>query len=558
MSGIFQVNNQDSALFIGGQRVSGQDVRAQNVMAALSVANVVKTSLGPVGLDKMLVDDVGDVTISNDGATILQLLEVEHPAAKVFVELAQQQDKEVGDGTTSVVIIAAELLRRANELIKTRIHPSTIITGYRLACKEACKFLADQLAYKVDKLGREAIKNVAKTTLSSKILGNYGDMFADLAVDAMLAVKTTDYRGKAKHSVKAVNIVKVKGASAQESEFISGYAVHRPVQSHAMPTYLKSPKIAVIDFDLSKTRMKMGINIVVDNPENLEEIRKREIDITTERAKKIIAAGTKVLFTTRGVDDVYGKMFSEAGAMVITRVAKEDARRIAKATGATFLSTLANLEGDETFEPGFLGTSAVVEQKRISGDEYVIIRDTPTQAAVSVVLRGANDFLLDEMERSLHDALCSVKRVLESGAVVPGGGAVETALDVYLESFATTLQSREQLAFAEFASALLSIPKQLAINAAKDSIDLVAKLRAYHHKAQNDPQNASYSRFRHYGLDLENGNLRNNLDAGVLEPAMSKIKMLKGATEAAISILRIDDLIKLIPENQEEQDPHAH
>ncbi|KAJ1677904.1 chaperonin-containing T-complex alpha subunit Cct1, partial [Spiromyces aspiralis] len=430
MSGIFQVNNQDSGLFIGGQRVSGQDVRAQNVMAALSVANVVKSSLGPVGLDKMLVDDVGDVTISNDGATILQLLEVEHPAAKVFVELAQQQDKEVGDGTTSVVIIAAELLRRANELIKTRIHPSTIITGYRLACKEACKFLADQLAYKVDKLGREAIVNVAKTTISSKILGTYEGLFAELAVDAMQAVKTTDYRGKPRYPVKSVNIIKVKGASAQESEFIPGYVVHRPVQIAAMPMRLKSPKIAVIDFDLTKTRMKMGVNIIVDNPDQLEDIRKREADITAERVKKILAAGAQVVFTTRGIDDMYAKMIAEAGALAVTRIDKEDARRIAKATGATFLTTMANLEGDETFEAGFLGTAGLVEQKQMSGDEYIVIRETPKHSAVSVILRGANDYLLDEMERSLHDALCAVKRVLESGAVVPGGGAVETALDV--------------------------------------------------------------------------------------------------------------------------------
>ncbi|KAJ2595536.1 chaperonin-containing T-complex alpha subunit Cct1 [Coemansia sp. RSA 1722] len=557
MSGIFDKNNQDSALFIGGSRVSGQEVRAQNVMAAMSIANVIKTSLGPVGLDKMLVDDVGDVTISNDGATILQLLEVEHPAGKILVKLAQQQDTEVGDGTTSVVIIAAELLRRANELIKNHIHPATVITGYRLACKEACKFIADQMALSVDKLGKEALVSVAMTTISSKILGAYGTFFAEMAVDSLSAVKTLDFRGKPKYPVKAVNILKVKGASARESSYFTGYALYRPFTSSAMKRSLKNPKIAVIDFDITKTRMKMGVNIVIDNPDNLEAIRKREADISVERVRIMLAAGVTAVFSTRGIDDMYVKMFAEAGAVTVTRVPKDDARRIAKGTGASLITTLANLDGDESLDASSIGTAELVEQVRLSDDDVVVIRGAKEQQASTVILRGANDYMLDEMERSFHDSLCAVKRVLESRAVVPGGGSVETALDVYLESFATTLGSREQLAIVEFANGLLSIPKQLSINAAKDSIRLISKLRAYHTAAQAADAGSPRSALKHYGLDLHEGKIRDNVKAGVLEPAMSKIKMLKSATEAAINILRIDDMIKLLPEQQKE-DPHAH
>ncbi|KAJ2541038.1 chaperonin-containing T-complex alpha subunit Cct1 [Coemansia sp. RSA 1933] len=557
MSGIFGSNSQDSHLFIGGTRVSGQEVRSQNVMAAMSIANVVKSSLGPVGLDKMIVDDIGEVTISNDGATILQLLEVEHPAGKILVKLAQQQDTEVGDGTTSVVIIAAELLRRANELIKNHIHPATVITGYRLACKEACKFIADQMALKVDKLGEEALVNVAMTTISSKILGAYGTFFAEMAVKSLSAVKTTDFRGKPRYPVSAVSILKAKGASARESSYFTGYALYRPFTGSAMSHSVKNPKIAVIDFDITKTRMKMGVSIVIDNPEQLEAIRKREADISAERARMLIDAGVTAVFSTRGIDEMYVKMFAEAGAVTVTRVPKDDARRIAKGTGASLLTTLANLDGDESVDPSTLGTAELVEQVRLSDDDIVVIRGAAEQSAATVILRGANDYMLDEMERSFHDSLCAVKRVLESGAVVPGGGSVEAALDIYLESFATTLGSREQLAIVEFANSLLSIPKQLSTNAAKDSIELIAKLRAYHSAAQKASADSPRALLKHYGLDLHEGKLCDNVKAGVLEPAMSKIKMLKSATEAAINILRIDDMIKLLPEKQEE-DPHAH
>lgn len=505
----------------------------------------------------MLVDDIGDVTISNDGATILQLLEVDHPAGRILVELAQQQDKEVGDGTTSVVVMAAELLRRANELVKNKIHPTTIITGYRLACREAVKYIQDQLSMNVSSLGRESLLNVARTSMASKVIGSDDDLFAQIAVDAMLAVKTVNNRGETKYPVKAVNVLKAHGRSARESMFVNGYALNCTVASQAMKTRITNAKIACLDINLVKQRMHMGVHITIDDPEQLEKIRARESEMVLERVRKILASGANVVLTTKGIDDLCLKEFVQAGAMAVRRCRKEDLRRIAKATGGQFVSSLAGLDGEESFDASSLGSAEEVSQERVSDDELILVRGTKSVNSSSVLLRGANDYMLDEMERALHDSLSVVKRTLESGSVVAGGGAVETALDIYLENFATTLGSREQLAIAEFAQALLVVPKTLAVNTAKDSTELVAKLRAYHTAAQNASAGDPKKQLRFFGLDLLGGTVRDNLRAGVLEPTVSKVRSLKSSLETATSLLRIDDAITIPPE-QPPEDPHDH
>ncbi|KAG6749326.1 hypothetical protein POTOM_046370 [Populus tomentosa] len=548
-------------LDILGDRQSGQDVRTQNVMACQAVANIVKSSLGPVGLDKMLVDDIGDVTITNDGATILKMLEVEHPAAKVLVELAELQDREVGDGTTSVVIVASELLKRANDLVRNGIHPTSIISGYRLAMREACKYVEEKLAVKVEKLGKDSLVNCAKTSMSSKLIGGDSDFFANLVVDAVQSIKMTNVRGEVRYPIKTIcdidnlyielpgiNILKAHGKSVKDSYLLNGYALNSGRAAQGMLMKVAPARVACLDFNLQKTKMQLGVQVLVTDPRELDKIRQREADMTKERIEKLLKAGANVVLTTKGIDDMALKYFVEAGAIAVRRVRKEDMRHVAKATGATLVSTFADMEGEETFEPSFLGYADEVVEERIADDDVIMIKGTKNTSAVSLVLRGANDYMLDEMERALHDALSIVKRTLESNTVVAGGGAVESALSVYLEYLATTLGSREQLAIAEFAESLLIIPKVLAVNAAKDATELVAKLRAYHHTAQTKADKKQLSSM---GLDLLKGTVRNNLEAGVIEPAMSKVKIIQFATEAAITILRIDDMIKLVKDESQ-------
>ncbi|KAH8696659.1 putative t-complex protein 1 alpha subunit [Talaromyces proteolyticus] len=567
MTGIFEQPRNAGTLFLGGQKISGADIRDQNVLATQAISNVVKSSFGPSGLDKMMVDDIGDVTVTNDGATILSLLDIEHPAGKILVDLAQQQDKEVGDGTTSVVLIASELLRRANELVKNRIHPTTIITGYRLALREAVKYMNENISTKVENLGKDSLLNIAKTSMSSKIIGADADFFANMVVDAMLLVKSTNQRNEVKYPVKAVNVLKAHGKSSTESILVKGYALNCTVASQAMKTRITDAKIACLDMNLQKERMKLGVHITVDDPQQLEKIRERESGIVLDRVEMILKAGANVILTTKGIDDMVLKTFVEKGAIGVRRCKKEDLRRIAKATGATLISTLSDLNGDEKFEASYLGYAEEVVQERISDDECILVKGTKAHSSASIILRGPNDFQLDEMERSVHDSLSAVKRTLESGSIVPGGGAVETALHIYLEEFAVTVSSREQLAIGEFAQSLLVIPKTLAVNAAKDSSELVAQLRVRHAISQrvqegdaNEEEKAIAKKktYRNYGLDLTKGRVIDSVKAGVIEPSMSKVKQLKSAVEACIAIMRIDTMIKLDPEQPAEDDGHGH
>lgn len=445
-------------------------------------------------------------------------------------------------------------MQRANELVKNKIHPTSIIAGYRLAMREAVKYIKENLSVPVDSIGRESLINAAKTSMSSKIIGPESEFFAKLVVDAVTSVKVIEEgakgKSKARYPVSSINVLKSHGKSALETMLVDGFALNCTKASQQMPNYIKGAKIALLDFDLQRHRMQMGVSVIVNDPKELEHIRQREIDITKEKIQKIIDAGANVILTTKGIDDLCLKYFVESGCMGVRRCKKEDLRRIAKATGGQVVLTLADLEGEETFDPATLGEADEVAEERVGDGELIFIRGCKTRRSTTIVLRGANENMLDEMDRSVHDSLMVVKRMLESNQLVAGGGAVEAALSIYLENFATTLGSREQLAIAEFADALLVIPKTLAVNAAKDASELVARLRAFHNTSQSD---ATKRELRFSGLDLLEGTVRDNLAAGVVEPAISKVKSLRFATEAAITILRIDDMIKLNPKEQQEQ-----
>ena len=541
-----------SLLGIQGERETGMDVREGNVMAVQSISNVVKSSLGPQGLDKMLVDETGEVVITNDGATILKLLSIEHPAAKILGDLAQIQDKEVGDGTTSVVILSAELLRRATQLIKNKVHPTTVISGYKQALKEAIKHIKEDLVYKIDPNDTELLKRVAETSLASKLIGPESKFFSEIVVKAITNVKT-QVGSNAKYPVKNINIIKTHGRSVTESKLIDGYAIESTRGGMGMPLTVKNAKIALLDMNLAKFRLPAGVSVVVQNPDNLENIRQRELDVTKERCKKIIDAGANVIVCSKGIDDFALKYFVEAKCIAVRRCDRADMKRISAATGAKILITFDDENGEEIFNKECLGEAEEVSEEAVNDYNYVFFKKCKKQSAQTILLRGANYLMLDETERSIHDALCAVKRVLESNSLVVGGGCVEVSTSLHLENFARSLGSREQMAINEFAEALNVIPKQLAINAAKDATDLLTKLRYVHERYQKEKEHTEETKkLKNTGLDLLTGKIRNNYKAGVFEPAISKVKSLRFATEAAITILRIDDLIRIEPEKNKQ------
>jgi T-complex protein 1 subunit alpha len=537
-----------SALSIAGDRVTGKDIRTQNVMAVLALANIVKSSLGPVGLDKMLVDEVGDVTITNDGATILKLLEVEHPAARVLVNLSSLQDSEVGDGTTSVVILASELLKQANQLVMQGVHPTAVISGLLIAKKEACKFIA-RMSARTTELGESSLMAVAKTSMASKIISGESKFFAEMAFTAVKRVEMQTPTGKTKYPISAISILKAHGQSLRQSELVNGYALNCTRASQGMVRAVQNAKIALLDIDLRKSKMALGVQVVVTDPSKLQAIRKKESDLTRNRIQMLIDAGANVVFTTKGIDDQALKIFVENKMIAIRRVPKKDMRRLANITGGKVLLSLANLEGEESFDAKMLGIAESVSEEQVGDGQLTYIRGCNNTRAQTIVLRGANDFMLDEVERSLHDSLCAVKRTMESKTVVPGGGCVEGALSVHMSNFADSMGNREQLAVQAFADACLIIPKTLAVNGACDVTRLIAELRSAHYKAQNPEATEEEKRLKWTGLDLFEGIVRNNLDYGVLEPTMSKIKSIRFAIEAAVTILRIDDCIKMTPAN---------
>lgn len=400
-----------------------------------------------------------------------------------------------------------------------------------MALKEAVDYIKKNLLVQVSSLGKDGLINIAKTSMSSKLIGPESGIFASMVVDAMQNVKTEVKKlGKETieyhYPVKNVHIVKVHGQALHESRLINGYILEGARAAQGMPLQVKGCKIACIDFNLHKSKMQMGVQILIDDPSELERVRLKELDITKQRCCRILESGANVILAGKGIDDFALKYFVEKGCIAMRRVGKNDMRRIAEASGATIALSMADFEGTEKFDPAWLGTAEICKEERVGDFDYVFIEGFKENRVQTILIRGANEYMTAEIERSIHDALCVVKRVLESNTVVAGGGSVECALSIYLDNFARGLGTREQLAIAEFAEALLVIPKTLAVNAALDATELVAKMKVFHFAAQG-PEAEKKKDFAYAGLDLIGGKVRNSVKAGVLEPAISKIKSLK-------------------------------
>lgn len=512
----------------------GQSVRDVHEKAIHEIAACISTSFGPLGLDKMCIDHVGEVTVTNDGATILKSINADDPASKMMVDLAKQQDEEVGDGTTSVVLLASSLIEKGNHIIRKGVHPSVLISGYKMAFKESVNFIKTHLQVETSKLSPATLKNIVETSISSKVIKSESEHFSRVIVDAVKAVEDD----KLVYNVKTINVLKKQGGSMRDSFFVNGFALNCTLASNHMVKKIKNPKIVCLNFSLQKARMHLGVSVVVDNPEVLEEIRVKEMDITREKISRILATGANVVLTSGAIDDMCIKQFLDANAMAIRRVKEVDLKIIASAVGTTLLNSLSDLDGEDII--GNLGSADSVCVEHIGDAELVFINGMKRRMA-SIVLRGANEQLLDEMERSVHDALFALKRTMESRAIVAGGGSVETALSLHLDYFSNTICSKDQVGIQKFSEALLTIPRTLAVNAGLDANEIVAKLLSL---INRNKESFGYK----LGIDVMKGTIQDNVKAGIVEPAISKLKALRSATEAAIAILRIDEIIKLPPD----------
>jgi thermosome len=518
----------------GTSRTRGRAAQRNNIAAAKIIAEIVKTTLGPKGMDKILVDSIGDVVVTNDGATILEKMDVEHPAAKMIIEVAKTQDKMVGDGTTTAVVLAGELLRKAEELLDQKIHASTIITGYRRALQVALKRL-EEVARPVSLEDRETLRKIVKTSLGSKSLGFATDHIADLAIDAVLSV-VREVNGKKKADKDDIQIVKKIGKSLLESQVVKGIIVDKEVVHPAMPKTVKQAKIALIDapFEIEKTEFSAEIRI--RSPELMKQFLDEEHRILQEMVDKVASVGANVVFCQKGIDDAAQFFLAKKGILAVRRVKRSDMEKLEKATGGRIVTNFEDLE------PKDLGYAELVEERKIGEDRMVFVEGCKDPKAVSVLIRAGLERQLDEAERALNDAIMNVINIVDDNRFVPGGGAVEVELAKAVREEASKYPGKEQLAMLAFAEALEIIPKTLAENAGLDPIDIMTALRNKH--AENGIS---------YGINLMTGKVDDMFQVGVIEPLKVKVQALKSSFEAAAMILRIDDVIAASKKKEEEK-----
>jgi thermosome len=485
------------------------------------VADAVRSALGPRGMDKLLVDSLGDVVITNDGATILDEIDVQHPAAKMLVQVAKVQDQEVGDGTTTSVIVAGELLKRAEKLLDQKIHPTVIIGGFKLA-SDKCTDILQGIANKVDPEDDESLKSIARTSLNSKSVGGAKELLSSMAVDATRAVKENNLV-----DLDMISIIQKQGKSLTDSELIRGLVIDKEVVNNRMPDSVENPKIALIDVALEIKKTEFDAKIRITEASMMDAFLDQEQNMIQEMVDQIKGAEATVVMCQKGIDDLAQHFLAKEGIMAIRRVKKSDMEKLSRATGAKVVTNLKDLSSED------LGTAGIVEEVQIGDEKLMYVRDCPNPKSVSIVLRGGTKYVTDEAERALHDALCVVRDVLEDGWAVAGAGSPEVELHKGLKEFAGTVKGREQMAVDAFADAVEIIPRTLAENAGLDSIDVLVELRAAHEKGNTNT-----------GINVDTGKNVDAFKAGIIEPLRVKRQALRSAREAAELILRIDDVIQ--------------
>jgi thermosome len=509
----------------GTGRTTGREAQRNNIMAAKIIAELVKTTLGPKGMDKMLVSSFGDVTITNDGATILKEIDVQHPAAKMLVEVAKAQDNEVGDGTTTAAVLAGELLAKAEELLDQNIHPTIIIEGFKKASEKAREVL-EKMALPVSINDEKKLMDVAITSMGSKGIAAAKEHFAKLAVEAVKQV-AEEKDGKIKADIDLIKILKKHGKSLEETELVKGMVIDKEVAHPQMPKIVHNAKIALLNAKLEIEKTEFDAKINIESPEQMKLFLDEEERMLREMVDKIAEACANVVFCEKGIDDVALHFLAKKGILAVKNVSSSDMEKLARATSGKIVASVKDLT------PEVLGEAKLVEEVKIGEDKLVYVRECKNPKAVTIVVRGGTEHVVDEAERSLHDALCVVRNAIEDGKIVPGGGAPEAEVAKQLRDYAVKVGGREQLAIEAFADAVESIPLTLAENAGLDPVDIMVALRAAHENASSPS----------YGVDVFTGKIRDMLELNVVEPLRVKLQVIKSATEAANMILKIDDVI---------------
>ena len=502
----------------------GRDAQKNNIAAAKLVAELVRTSLGPRGMDKMLVDSLGDVTITNDGATILKEIDVQHPAAKMMVEISKTVDNEVGDGTTSSVVFGGSLLAKAEELLEKNVHATVIIEGYQAASEKALSLL-QELAKSVSPSEKDVLLKVAKTSMESKLISEDSDMLSKLVVDAILQIVEKEEKGN-RVDLDNIKVEKKAGGSIRNTQLIKGIVLDKEVVHSGMPTRIEKAKIALLNSALEIEKTEMSAEIRITDPTQMQMFLEEENRMLKSMVDKIHEIGANVLICQKGIDDIAQHYLAKQGILAVRRVKESDMTKLAKATGGRISSNIDDMTSKD------LGTAEVAEQKKVETEKWVFIEGCKNPRAITVLIRGGSQRVVDEVDRSLHDSLMVVKDVIEKPAVVAGGGAPEEFLSSNLKDWADRFEGREQLAIKKYAEALEIIPLTIAENAGMDPINTMVTLRA------KQSQGKKWT-----GIDARNTRVADMYALDIIEPVAVKEQIIKSATEAACMILRIDDVI---------------